>query len=93
MPTKDGIDKPRAENIMTHEDMKYESPSWTICEILREIYWIAYREGNTEITERCLLAVTVTKKMTEKMKEYKEKYEPEGEAKHPWKDAYEEVGV
>lgn len=43
-------------------------PLYTICEVLREIYWLAESE---DIKERARIAVTMAKKMSGKLVEYK----------------------
>lgn len=50
--------------------------TYTICEVLREIFWMS---GDTDIRKRCMIAQLMAKKMSRKLQEYYRKGHEEGE--------------
>ena len=52
------------------EDMWYISPKYTICQVLRDIYFEAVRIGSREIQVEARVAVAMAKAMNSQLKEY-----------------------
>jgi hypothetical protein len=53
---------------VSKESMRQKLSLYTICELLREVYWLT---DSNDIKLRCRIATTMAKKMGAKLKEYK----------------------
>ena len=50
-------------------------PVWTICEVLRKLYWVADTIHNEEIKLMAREASVLAKRMNKKLREYKSNYD------------------
>lgn len=58
----------------TEKDMKLSGSQYTICQVLRDIYWLT---DNEKAKEKILLAYTMAKHMNKKLFEYSGKWDHE----------------
>lgn len=61
---------PRKFEPVSDEAMADISPKYTICEVLREIYWLADDAGINAIKEKARLATSMAKSIVSKLADY-----------------------
>lgn len=77
--------------LITHEIMmNHDEKLNTICQVLREIYRIAFKEGNQEIMEKCIKSTIMAKKMSRKLQFYHDLYVKDGNHWHKHEDIFKE---
>jgi len=70
--------RPVTEQERQAQDMNFKGNSWTVCEVIREIYRLAASIDDPkakEIMEKARTAVAMTKRMNSKLREYKFDYD------------------
>lgn len=57
-------------------DFGMQISTYTVCEVLREIFWMS---GDVGVRKRCMIAQLMAKKMSRKLQEYYRKEHEDGE--------------
>ena len=68
--------------------MNYNENLNTICQVLREIYRLANKEGNKEIMSKCITASIMAKKMSRKLQWYHNLYVNDNQSWHKHEDIF-----